>query len=78
MRHPRHKPTAHKFEPRIRFNWGYHDGANDVIKGRRVRSMTGHFDRFYAQGYEAGVDDARAGDYCDDSSVAWAHRKAGR
>lgn len=27
--------------PRIRFNWGYHDGADDFLKGRRIRDEGG-------------------------------------
>ena len=66
-------------EPRIRFNWGYHDGAHDVRRRGQIASMAGHFDKMYAAGYLVGVDDAKRGEYTGDSTRAWlARRRPGR
>jgi len=42
-----------KFEPRVRFNWGFHDAVADCE--RKVRKdVSNHFDAIYAEGYERG------------------------
>ena len=64
---------------RIRFNWGYHDGASDQFNGRghRMEERLGaewtekHHDPVYVDGYLNGKVDARTGRYFDDSSSAW-------
>ena len=67
----KHKLQA---DPRLRFNWGYHDGAGDVQHRRRVRSMTDHYGKIYAQGYEFGTEDAKNDAYTGDSEAAWKSR----
>lgn len=76
----RENPGSDKVEPRIRFNWGYHDGANDVknslindVRNQRIRDVSRHHDPIYAQGYDYGVDDARDEVY-EDSTAAWKSR----
>lgn len=62
---------------RVRFNWGYHDGASDVEHDRVTRKrsmMASHFDKIYAQGWEYGVEDAREGVYTGNSDEAWKSR----
>lgn len=59
--------------PRIRFNWGYHDGAQTVL--RHWRRHNSHFDKIYFQGYQAGLRDAQSGTYVEDSTQAWKERK---
>ena len=61
---------------RIRFNWGYHDGASDVRNGYRTAEQQAlfiehHFDRAYADGYRAGLTDQAAGKYANNSNDAW-------
>jgi hypothetical protein len=75
------KAEKRKFEPRVWFNWGYHDGANDTQNGwKRADGCTvsdiqvKHFDRNYADGYVAGVYDFRDGKYTEDSTLAWKNR----
>ena len=70
-----------KFEDVVRFNWGYHDAAHDVRRGKeRKLVLTGEqslevvslaFDVFYYGGYEAGLQDAKHGFYNGDSEEAW-------
>lgn len=69
----RSSSTAPKFEDRVRFNWGYHDGIAEQARGS-VRDMSGHFDSVYAEGYVAGV---RGGWGLDSTSEpAWEARQA--
>ena len=70
--------TLPKFENRVRFNWGYHDGASAYTNPRAslVRNgfgtrMDTHPDRPYSKGYEAGYRDKQAGVYQEDSTAAW-------
>lgn len=69
--------------PRIQFNWGYHDAANELSRGR-PRKIVDHgpqstaqvsreWGRWYAIGYEAGLTDARCGEYYATSTDAWLH-----
>lgn len=46
------------FEPRVRFNWGFHGGILDMMDGRQ-RDISTHFDPVYAAGYRSGVADYR-------------------
>ncbi len=74
------------FDGRTRFNWGYHDGAQDVLNPAfMVRELVNDFDGAkprtaqvsrnyqpaYFYGYREGVEDARAGLYKRDSQQAW-------
>ena len=61
-------------ESRVRFNWGYQDGAGDILAKRSPRSVAGHFDAVYAQGYEYGIEDARNDAFTGDSTLAWKSR----
>lgn len=66
--------TAPKFEARIRFNWGFHDGSAEAERGQ-VRNVAGHFDKPYATGYRAGVSAFReTGKRPESSDAAWATR----
>ena len=71
-----------KFPPRVRFNWGYHDGASDQAAwivanwahgrfDRDGRAAMRKHDRFWAEGFEAGEQARREGTYSGDSSLAW-------
>lgn len=56
--------------PRIRFNWGFHDGAHDVERGKPARTMGEHLfalppgddalSRAYRTGYQSGRNAAQA------------------
>lgn len=65
------------FNPRIYFNHGYHDAANDAANGRpRELSQTTHdirhvspaFNPYYFEGYKAGLTETN---YTGNSSAAW-------
>lgn len=56
---------------RIRFNWGFHDGAGEQERGVGLRNMDLHFDPTYADGYRRGVEYASQGLKHDDSAQAW-------
>ncbi len=65
-------------ETRIRFNWGYHDAASDVLNGwKRHDGATkhticdSHFDPAYAEGYRVGCEDAEQGLSTQSSEPAW-------
>ncbi len=50
---------------RIRFNWGYHDGASSQRNGYKTTEEAAlfvqhHFDRAYADGFVAGMRDEAA------------------
>ena len=64
--------------PRLRFNWGYHDGANDAQKQRARREVSKHPDQVYAVGYHRGFQEASDGVYTNDSSESWAGYSAWR
>src|SRR5713101_1892760 len=63
--------------PRLHFNWGYHEGAQDKLhqKPRRMefsgcgRSVAAATE--YAAGYEYGWQDGLNGVYANDSTDAW-------
>jgi len=68
--------------PRIKFNWGYHDGATEHERGRgRLvtndtkmtpgKTISRKAQPFYAQGYEAGRDASIRGEYYNNSEDAW-------
>lgn len=42
------------YEPRVRFNWGFHDGTCDA-QWSSERDVSNHFDFVYAEGYRAGI-----------------------
>ena len=63
---------------RVRFNWGFHDGAADAKNGRTERFGTSlgrflenHFDQVYAAGCRAGIAYAKAGRDHSLSDEAW-------
>lgn len=74
-RRSRKNPGSELDSPRVRFNWGYHAGASDVLHHRGKKSNPGHGDRIYAQGYEEGYYDALNGEYRESSEGAWRSRK---
>jgi len=53
-------------DPRVRFNWGYHDARCDRERGKlrklvssgpqNLEYVSMSFDYYYYQGYSAGVD----------------------
>jgi hypothetical protein len=62
--------------PRVRFNWGYHDGASDAqhkrpIREPNIKGWPAALNRAYRQGYEAGVRDVREARYSGNSDAAW-------
>lgn len=70
--------------PRIRFNWGYHAGADDATKRpgkgpRPAGTMNGVHatpkDRMYGKGYMRGYYDVGDGVYAGNSDAAWKARK---
>jgi hypothetical protein len=63
--------TERIFEPRVRFNWGFHNATLDG-EDKRERSVEGHFDSFYAEGYRWGrASFAQMGKRVDSSEDAW-------
>ena len=54
------------FSDRVRFNWGFHDGTWDAERGKPRRvvpfgeqspdQVSMQWDRFYADGYAAGLE----------------------
>jgi hypothetical protein len=67
-----------KFEDRVRFNWGFHDGTGDA-NGGKVRDVRGHFDPVYADGYNRGVETFRTtGKRPETSEPAWQARTSER
>lgn len=71
-------PKKHPLDdPRIRFNWGYHDGASDVRNNRHKSDewFRKHFDKVYLQGYAAGWRDMQNGEYQENSTRAWNERR---
>lgn len=58
------------FEPRIRFNWGFHDAQHDKATGVcRSWRQKGHFDKAYEAGYYAGLQSSDT-----TSDAAWRAR----
>jgi hypothetical protein len=64
-----------RFEPRVRFNWGYHDGALAAKEGIRPQWKSPHFDPHYEAGYNEGTNDHKLGEYHEDSSEAWSRTR---
>jgi hypothetical protein len=68
----------HLDEPRIRFNWGFHDAVADCERNSR-RDVSKHFDSVYAEGYACGVEAHRAiGIKAVSSESAWKCREDSR
>lgn len=59
------------FENRIRFNWGYWDGAAEHKRGQENRVLAGHYDVTYRTGYLYGYADASKGNVGETSEAAW-------
>lgn len=83
-RKTRKNKQAAKFSPRVRFNWGYHDGASDAGRGQArevvevgqqsIKVVSKEYDAAYFHGYAAGVAAQGNGDYVANgcrSTVAW-------
>ncbi len=79
-RKPKNQPETlvENQPPRVRFNWGYWDGAVNTAKGftrpdgiTRDNIVRHHFDPFYAQGYVAGCDAQDAGRTAKSDDPAW-------
>lgn len=64
------KQTNSDFEPQVRFNWGFHDGA----AARQYRHS--HFDKFYLAGHQAGYNAKGNQEPIDSSLAAWKTYKA--
>lgn len=63
-----------KYTNRVRFNWGFHDGASAAKNNREPMWEKGsHFDRAYEAGYWMGHKEFQEGKYNDDrlSDEAW-------
>jgi hypothetical protein len=60
--------------PRVRFNWGFHDGANAEKRGTVMpwESTGNHFDPIYQAGVKYGRHYQQLGIYNEDSDIAWA------
>lgn len=68
-------------QPRVRFNWGYHDAASEARRGKprtvvasgpqSETAVSPDFNFWYASGYAAGLADVAAGTYVDNSEGAW-------
>lgn len=70
--------TGKGFTKRVRFNDGFHDGANQSIRERsgspciRYGILYSHFDKVYMSGHNAGYYSERAGTYDGNTSdSAW-------
>jgi hypothetical protein len=58
--------------PRVTFNWGYHDCEQENKNNWDIRDMSNHFDPYYAMGYNARLEEINKGiEYKNDSSHAW-------
>ena len=61
-----------QFEPRVRFNWGFHEATADLAQGRKARDVSAHFDPSYAAGFVAGAAEFRSTGVRNESSEpAW-------
>ena len=70
-----------KFEPRVRFNWGYHDAVVDFSRGKprktitkgehNLKTVSKTFDSSYFYGYEKGLQHSREDRASDNSTEAW-------
>ncbi len=60
--------------PRIRFNWGFHDGTADEAEGRRTPGGN-HHDKVYFDGYRRGRRFQKEGRSTLLSDAAWAERQ---
>ena len=58
-----------EFSDRIRFNWGYHDAANEHKMRQVPRKLPD--DKAYCAGYSEGLQDAKNGNYLENSDFAW-------
>lgn len=75
------EPNRFRFAPRVRFNWGFHDGARDFRDNRPrtlrldathdLKNVGKEFDPDYFRGYSKGLEYARAGTYAENSDPAW-------
>lgn len=60
-----------QFPERVRFNWGFHDGQDDVQKGRPVRPTLDRADPAFIAGYTRGRALAERGIYSETSEPTW-------
>lgn len=76
------KTSTSQFEPRVRFNWGYHDAqgteyisVQSYHDTQRTRDWAAeHFDKHYGAGFIAGLNDKELGRYNGSSEQAWRQR----
>jgi hypothetical protein len=75
----------HLTSPRVRFNFGYHDGAANKRANRQAMwlkcyqgngSMGSHYDKIYVEGYWQGHEAQAAGQYMESSQAAWSARSS--
>ena len=76
-----------RFEPRIRFNWGYHDAANEhrlgclrmlVLRGpQSMLTVSREYDEAYFTGYAYGRRDVLTGTHKPTSEPAWLEYRRG-
>lgn len=76
-----HRPVGKSVRtPRVRFNWGFHDGANAAARGWLTPWIFGrHPDKSYEAGFEAGRAQQLKGQYVSGtttSDAAWSVRAA--
>lgn len=64
--------TALTATPRLKFNWGFHDGAADVEHNRPNKWIaTSHPSNEYRQGYLSGFNTATRDASTESSDGAW-------
>jgi len=69
-RNMKHWKERINWSPRIRFNWGYHNGANGLNLANYGYLYT-HYDKPYLAGWQLGHRDKKEGTYSDDSLPPW-------
>jgi hypothetical protein len=63
--------NTNQYSDRVRFNWGYHDGAFDVRCGRAPVWSAPHYDRVYETGYYYGRNAYLHDEPTESSDHAW-------
>jgi len=65
-----------QYPDRIRFNWGYHNGANPKIQ--TFAPKPNHFDKVYIAAWYLGKHDFEKDKYTGNSDEAWQLYKASK